>query len=69
MKVYSVLGAIPYEVDELSIMIDDLLAIFGSYEEAAEFITQQRPQRYYENYAIVMSELGQAVDVSTADWI
>jgi len=43
MKVYSVLGSIPYEVDELSIMIDDLLAIFGSYEEAAEFITQQRP--------------------------
>ena len=61
MKVYSVLGSIPYEGDVL-------LGIFGSREDAMEFISKQ-PEHYHQ-YGVLESELGQPVDVDAeTDWI
>ena len=63
MKVYSVVGSVQYEGD-------DLLGIFASREDALKFIEAQKESMFYEQYGIVKSELGQPVDVDLmADWI
>ena len=62
MKVYSVLGSIPYEGD-------DLLGVFVSREDAMAFISKQ-PEHHYHQYGVLESELGQPVEVDAmADWL
>lgn len=61
MKVYSVVGSVAYEGD-------DLLGVFGSHEDAVQFIRDQGPHKYYQ-YGIVMSDLGEEIDVDgMAEW-
>lgn len=64
MKVYSLLGFIDYEGQ-------DLLGVFGSLEDLQKFVEMKREQYSgprkallgFDNLGYVVSELGSAVDV------
>ena len=65
MRVYSVLLSVQYEGE-------DLLGVFGSREEALEFVRSQEyfQQRLYGDYGVVESELGQPIDFhAMVDWV
>jgi len=49
----------------------DLLGVFGSREQAVDFIKQQEGyQRSWYNFGVVESELGQLVDwVDIVEWV
>lgn len=67
MKVYSLLGFVDYEGQ-------DLLGVFGSLEDLMQFVVDQRAQRQslsfyrseslgFDQLGYVVSELGSKVDV------
>lgn len=65
MRVYSVLLSVQYEGE-------DLLGVFGSREEALEFVRSQEyfQQRMYGDYGVVESELGQPIDFhAMVEWV
>lgn len=65
MQVYSVLLSVQYEGE-------DLLGVFGSREEALEFVRSQEyfQQRMYGDYGVVESELGQPIDFhAMVEWV
>ncbi len=65
MRVYSVLLSVQYEGE-------DLLGVFGSREDALEFVRAQEyfQQRLYGDYGVVESELGQPIDFhAMVEWV
>jgi hypothetical protein len=65
MKVYSVILSVQYEGD-------DFLGVFGSREDAVEFIKGQEgyQKKWYGDYGVVESELGQPVDThEMVEWL
>ena len=65
MKVYSVLLSVQYEGE-------DLLGVFGSREQAVEFVKSQEGYQkgWYGDYGVVESELGQPIDFDAmVDWV
>lgn len=64
MKVFSVLRSVPYESS-------DLLGVFGSREQAVDYIQRQDGyQKGHYDYGVVESELGQEIDFfGMVDWM
>ena len=63
MKVYSVLRHMQYEGS-------DRLGVFGSREDALEFIESQSEDKQYYDFGLVESELGQEVDFfDDVEWV
>jgi hypothetical protein len=65
MKIYSVILSVDYEGE-------DLLGVFGSREDAVEFIKSQESyqKKWYGDYGVVESELGQPIDThGMVDWV
>ena len=64
MKVYSAILSVPYEGQ-------DLLGVFGTFEEAVQLIKQEEGyQKQWGDYGVVECELGQPVDwQAVVEWI
>lgn len=64
MRVFSVLRSVPYESC-------DLLGVFGSREQAVDYIQRQEAyQKGHYDYGVVESELGQEIDFfGMVDWM